>query len=116
MPTGTGELGLQRNEVMPFFCRAENDGGLGYRETSSNVVTNDLFIPSQLAEFVRTSAPREWTRLLRAHHNDERELETALVECVREKYAESSNAAVFLNSHKTMTFEGDGTSSNRSMG
>lgn len=46
MPTGTGELGLQRNEVMPFFCRAENDGGLGYRETSSNVVTNDLFIPS----------------------------------------------------------------------
>ena len=107
MPTGTGEIGLQRNEVMPFFCRAENDGGLGYRETSSNVVTNDLFIPSQLAEFVSASAPREWARLLRAHHNDAKELETALVACVREKYAESSNAAVFLNSHKTMTFEGE---------
>ena len=45
---------------MPFFCRPEESGGLGYRETEPNIVSDDLFIPSQLAEFVKIADPQTW--------------------------------------------------------
>lgn len=49
------ETELQHKEIMPFFCKPEESGGLGYRETEPNIVSDDLFIPSQLAEFVKTA-------------------------------------------------------------
>lgn len=49
---------------MPFFCRPEESGGLGYRETEPNIVTDDLLIPSQLAEFVKSAEPQTWKSLL----------------------------------------------------
>lgn len=30
------ETDLQHTEIVPYFCREENNGGLGYRETSNN--------------------------------------------------------------------------------
>lgn len=40
------ELKIQHEYVMEFLCRLEEQGGLGYRNVSNIVVSNDLFIPS----------------------------------------------------------------------
>lgn len=102
------ETDLQHTEIMPYFCREENNGGLGYRETANNIVSPDLFIPSQLAEFVRTAAPQVWSSLLRKHHGDERELTEALKNEVKSRIFESpNNNAVFFNKNKTISFMGE---------
>jgi len=101
------ETDLQHAEIMPFFCRREEEGGLGYRETEPNIVSDDLFIPSHLAEFVKTAAPVVWSNLLRRHHGDPQELALALKDFVKERLLEQSNVAVFFNKNRTMTFEGE---------
>lgn len=58
------ELKIQHDYVMEFLCRQEEKGGLGYRNESNIVVSNDLFIPSVLGEFVKDSQPDTWTRLV----------------------------------------------------
>lgn len=92
---------------MKFFCRPEADGGLGYRDTSPNIVSDDLFIPSQLTEFVRTAVPLAWKALLSKHHQDEMELQEALKDFVKERLINSSNSATFLNQNKKVVFEGE---------
>ena len=92
---------------MDYLCRREDEGGLGYRNTSNNIVSNDLFIPSQLAEFVSLNAPSEWNRLLRKYNNDEQALQTALKEAVKARLLDSQNAATFFNKTKTFNFEGE---------
>ena len=99
------ETELQHKEIMPFFCKPEESGGLGYRETEPNIVCDDLFIPSQLAEFVKNADPRTWKTLLSKHHGSEQELALALKNAVKNGMLESSNVAVWLNTHKTITFE-----------
>ena len=102
------ETELQHTEIIPYFCREEVNGGLGYRETPNNIVSPDLFIPSQLAEFVKGAVPEVWTRLLRRHHGDERELTEALKEDVKARILESpNNNAVFFNKNKSISFEGE---------
>ena len=101
------ETELQHKEIMPFFCKPEESGGLGYRETEPNIVSDDLFIPSQLAEFVKNADPRTWKTLLSKHHGSEQELALALKNAVKNGILESSNVAVWLNTHKTITFEGE---------
>lgn len=101
------ETELQHKEIMPFFCRPEESGGLGYRETEPNIVTDDLFIPSQLAEFVKSADPQTWKSLLSNHHGNEQELALALKNTIKKGILESSNVAVWLNAHKTITFEGE---------
>ena len=77
------ELTIQHMYVMEYLCRREDEGGLGYRNTSNNIVSNDLFIPSHLAEFVSLNAPNEWKRLLKKYDYDEQALQTALKEAVK---------------------------------
>lgn len=101
-----GETGIQKKEIVPFFCLAESEGGLGYRETAPNIVSEDLFIPSQLAEFVKKSSPDVWKRLLRGHSGNEAELTTALKDAVKDRLLESNNAASFFKK-ATMTFENE---------
>lgn len=101
------ETDLQHTEIIPFFCRREEEGGLGYRETEPNIVSDDLFIPSHLAEFVKRGAPAVWSSLLRRHRGDERELAEALKDFVKERLLEQSNVAVFFNKNRTVTFEGE---------
>jgi len=102
------ETDLQHTEIVPYFCREENNGGLGYRETANNIVSADLFIPSQLAEFVKSAAPDVWTRLVRRHHGDERVLIEALKADVKARILESpNNNAVFFNKNNTISFEGE---------
>lgn len=101
------ETRIQHEYVMKFFCRPEAEGGLGYRDTSPNIVSDDLFIPSQLTEFVRTAAPLAWKALLSKHHQDEMELQEALKDFVKERLVNSSNAATFLNQNRNVVFEGE---------
>ena len=101
------ERKIQKDYVMNYLCRREDEGGLGYRNVAPNVVENGMFIPSVLAEFVRTSQPEEWHRLLRKHDNSEKALEDALVDAIREKVVDKQNAAIFFNTFKTFSFKGE---------
>ena len=101
------ERTIQHLYVMDYLCRREDEGGLGYRNTSNNIVSNDLFIPSQLAEFVSLNAPSEWKRLLKKYNYDEQALQTALKEAVKARLLDSQNAATFFNKTKTFNFEGE---------
>lgn len=102
------EPDLQHTEIMPYFCREEVNGGLGFRETANNIVSSDLFIPSQLAEFVKSVVPSVWANLLKNHHGDERELVEALKEDIKARILESpNNNAVFFNKNKSISFEGE---------
>ena len=99
------ERKIQRDYVMEFISRREEDGGLGYRTVSPNIVSNELIIPSVLGEFVRTNEPKAWERLLRRYDGDERKLEAALKDAVYRRMLTFANVAVFLNKNKTITIE-----------
>lgn len=101
------ERKIQKDYVMNYICRREDEGGLGYRYVAPNVVENGMFIPSVLAEFISKNQPAEWNRLLRVFNNDERALQDALVENIREKVVDKQNVAIFLNTFKTITFKGE---------
>ena len=99
------ERKIQKDYVMNYLCRREDEGGLGYRNVAPNVVDNAMFIPSVLAEFISTTQPAAWGRLLRQFHNDERALQAALVKEIREKVVERQNVAIFFNQFKNFKFE-----------
>ena len=101
------ELKIQHDYVMEFLCRQEEKGGLGYRQESNIVVSNDLFIPSVMGEFVKNSQPETWNRLLRKFDNDEQILQKALKEKVKETLLDAQNVAIYINGHKSITFEGE---------
>jgi len=101
------ERKIQHDYVMQFLSRREEEGGLGYRQVCSNIVSKDLFIPSLLGEFVKTSKPEAWRRLLRQYGNDEQKLQTALKDKVKAALLDAQNVATFINTHKTITFEGE---------
>lgn len=65
------ETQIQHREVVPFFCKPEREGGLGYRETPANIVSDTLFIPSHLQEFIQQSSPMAWKALVSKYHHDE---------------------------------------------
>lgn len=101
------ERKIQKDYVMNYLCRREDEGGLGYRYVAPNVVENGMFIPSVLAEFISDTQPAEWCRLMRKFGNDERALQEELVEAMREKVVDKQNVAIFFNTFKTFTFKGE---------
>lgn len=101
------ERKIQKDYVMNYLCRHEDEGGLGYRYVAPNVVQNGMFIPSVLAEFISNTQPAEWSRLMRKFGNDERALQNELVEAIREKVIDKQNVAIFFNTFKTITFKGE---------
>ena len=101
------ERKIQKDYVMNYICRREDDGGLGYRNVAPNIVENGMFIPSVLAEFISSSQPEEWSRLLRKYDNNQKALEDALLEAIREKVVDKQNVAIFFNTFKTITFNGE---------
>ena len=101
------ELQIQHNYVMKYLCGREEEGGLGYRETAKNIVSNDLFIPAHLAEFISKSDPEVWRRLLAQYKQDETKLLNDLKEAIKERFLESQNAATFFNKNRTINFGGE---------
>lgn len=92
---------------MDFFCRRAD--GLGFREVKSNAVSSDLFIPSDLLEFLKKNSRKQWSNLLRKsdYNGDEQKLLRALMDVIREKIEASANVAIFLNKNRTISFEGE---------
>lgn len=101
------ERTIQHDYVMKYLCGREEDGGLGYRETANNIVSNDLFIPAHLAEFVSKSEPKVWSRLLALYKQDERQLLNDLKEEIKTRLLMSQNAATFFNKNRTINFAGE---------
>lgn len=101
------ETKIQNQYVVKFFCRSEKEGGLGYRETAKNIVSNDLFIPSVLAEFVQSADPAMWNRLLQKYKGDEMKLQKELKDTVKERLLKKQNVAIAINTNKTITFHGE---------
>lgn len=101
------ELKIQHEYVMEFLCRLEEQGGLGYRSVSNIVVSNDLFIPSIMGEFVMNSQPDTWARLMKKFGQDVQALQAALKDKVKEALLDAQNVATFINNNKSITFEGE---------
>lgn len=98
------ELDLQGDYVMNFICRRED--GLQYREVKNTQVNKDMFIPSDLEEFVSSASPREWKRLLKKYGSP-RDLTNALIGELKERLMEATNIAIFINNNRTITFNGE---------
>lgn len=101
------ELELQGQYVMDFFCRRAD--GLCYREVKNNAVSPDLFIPSDLMEFLKENSHRQWQNLLRKsdYNGDEQKLIRAIINDIRTRIEASANVAVLLNKNRSITFEGE---------
>ena len=98
------ELDLQGDYVLDFFCKEE---GLGYNKVDNNAVNNDLFIPSDLREFVSHASPVAWRNLLGRYNGDEKQLTIELISALKERIKQYKNVAIFFNHTKTFTFQGE---------
>jgi len=101
------ELELQGEYVMDFFCRRQD--GLGYREVKNNAVSPDLFIPSDLLEFLKENSRKQWQNLLRKsdYNGDVQKLLRDVMNTIREKIEASANVAIFLNKNRSISFGGE---------
>ncbi|MBQ0057488.1 MAG: type I restriction endonuclease subunit R [Bacteroidales bacterium] len=99
------ETGLQHDIVMDFICRRKD--GLGYREVKNTSVNNDLFIPSDLQEFIEDNSPKAWNNLKRQYQNDTDKLLSEIMEEIKSRIKETTNIAIFFNQNKTITFKGE---------
>ena len=99
------EKNLQTSYVMDFLCRRQD--GLGYREVKCTTVNNDLFIPADLLEFVKTNSPHSWKRIVKRFDGDEKKALGHLMEELKSRLKDATNVAVFLNRNKAITFEGE---------
>jgi len=101
------ELELQGEYVMDFFCRRQD--GLSYKEVKNNAVSPDLFIPSDLLEFLRENSHKQWQSLLHKsdYNGDEQKLLRDVMNTIREKIEASANVAVFLNKNRSISFGGE---------
>ena len=98
------ELDLQGEYVMDFICR--RDDGLRYREVKNTSVNNEMFIPSDLEEFISENSPQAWKRLVKKFSTS-RELLDALMDELKKRLMEATNVAIFLNKNRNITFEGE---------
>ena len=100
------ELDLQDKYLVHFFC--ERPDGLLYKEAKANTVSQKFFINEDLRQFLsETSLNKEnYKKLLRKFGNNEKELMEAFTNFLDEKVKSSMNMALFINTYKSVTFEG----------
>ena len=101
------ERQLQRNYVMEFFCRKEEEGGLGYRNVTSNQVNPDLFIPSDMEDFLMHADEGMWNRMVSVYKGNKDAMLADLRKVIKAKILSAKNVATFLNSNKTIGFAGE---------
>ncbi len=101
------ERQLQRNYVMEFFCRKEEEGGLGYRNVTSSQVNPDLFIPSDMEDFLRHADEGMWNRMVAVYKGNKDTMLADLRKVIKAKILSAKNVATFLNSNKTIGFAGE---------
>lgn len=99
------EKEFQKDYVMEFLCRRKD--GLKYREVKNTSINNDLFIPSDLREFIESNSPKAWSNLKRQYQNDTDLLLKEIMEEIKSRIKEATNVAIFFNQNKTITFKGE---------
>jgi type I restriction enzyme R subunit len=98
------ELHLQDKFLIPFFRDT-----LGYQEVKANTITNSLIIEEDLQRFIsETEMNRKpYEALLRKYGGDGQKLLADLIALIQERIASSRNMALFINSNKSVTLNGE---------
>lgn len=99
------ETDLQEKYLINFIC--DRPDGLNYREAKANTVSPNFFIVEDLRQFVSGTDLNKpgYRKLLKKFGNDEA-LFTALMAFLDDKIQSAMNMAIFINSNKSITFEG----------
>ena len=99
------ELDLQDKYLINFFC--ERKDGLQYKEAQANTVSQKFFITEDLRHFIsETSLNKAAYKELIKKFDSEKDLMDAFTSFLEDKIKSSMNMAVFINSNKSVTFEG----------
>lgn len=99
------ELSLQDKYLMNFLT--ERADGLKYKEVKANTVSSKYFIVEDLKHFISsTTLNKENFRKLLRKFGDENELLNKFMDFLTQRIHEAQNMAIFINSNKSVTFEG----------
>src|SRR5688572_1717135 len=99
------ELDLQDKYLINFLC--ERADGLLYKEAKANTVSPNFFIIEDLKYFIsETELNKANYKKLLKKFNSERDLLNAFSLFLDEKVKSSMNMAIFINTNKSVTFEG----------
>lgn len=99
------ELDLQDKYLINFLC--ERADGLGYKEVKANTVSRQFFIVEDLRHFLsETTLNRDNYRKLLRKFDSEKELLDSFMDFLYGRIKSSMNMAVFINSNKTVNYEG----------
>lgn len=99
------ELDLQDKYLINFLC--ERPDGLRYREAKANTVSPQFFIIEDLKHFIsETELNKSNYKKLLKKFPSEKDLLNAFTLFLDEKIKSSMNMAVFINTNKSVTFEG----------
>ena len=98
------ELHLQDKFLLPFFRDT-----LGYQEVRANTVSNSLIIEEDLERFISATEMNQkpYETLLRKYGGDGKKLLADLIALIQERAASSRNMALFINSNKSVTLNGE---------
>jgi len=99
------ELDLQDKYLINFLC--ERLDGLRYKEAKANTVSPQFFIIEDLKHFIsETELNKGNYRKLLKKFPSEKDLLNAFTLFLNEKIKSSMNMAIFINTYKSVTFEG----------
>ncbi|HFK5543562.1 TPA: DEAD/DEAH box helicase family protein [Elizabethkingia anophelis] len=99
------ELDLQDKYLINFLC--ERPDGLHYKEAKANTVSPQFFIIEDLKHFIsETELNKSNYRKLLKKFPSEKDLLNSFTLFLDEKIKSSMNMAVFINTNKSVTFEG----------
>ncbi|MFZ4860895.1 DEAD/DEAH box helicase family protein [Sphingobacterium sp. Mn56C] len=99
------ELDLQDKYLINFLC--ERPDGLLYKEAKANTVSPNFFIIEDLKHFIsETELNKANYKKLLKKFNTEKDLLNAFTLFLDEKVKSSMNMAIFINTNKSVTFEG----------
>jgi type I restriction enzyme R subunit len=99
------ELDLQDKYLIHFLC--ERPDGLRYKEAKANTVSPNFFIIEDLKHFIsETELNKSNYRKLLKKFPSEKDLLNAFTQFLDEKIKSSMNMAIFINTYKSVTFEG----------
>lgn len=99
------ELDLQDKYLINFLC--ERADGLRYKEVKANTVSRQFFIVEDLKQFLsETSLNKDNYKKLLRKFKSEKELLDSFMDFLNARIKSSMNMAIFINSNKSVTFEG----------
>src|SRR5512133_3023989 len=98
------ELHLQDKYLLPFFRDT-----LGYQEVRANTVSSSLIIEEDLEKFISDTEMnrKPYETLLRKYGGDGKPLLADLIALIQERASSSRNMALFINSNKSVTLNGE---------